>query len=233
MENQDRLGKQHLLGIGLSVALVLVPTLGQAQDLTIRWVDTYGLFKVGSEALGKKVQSAFEKVGVRITWKEDPMLTSTPDQREVVVHLRPSEPGEVGFSPYLMGVVFGSLNEARHIWIFFPTIVRAVDPTKRLSPVGRANRPSPSFETRELQRLRKLAWLQQERVARALSAVVVHEVVHAIAPSTGAHASEGVMSRKLLEFLLVSPEHPLDEESAEALRRELVRLAEPASGEPK
>ena len=82
----------------------------------------------------------------------------------------------------------------------------------------------PTFRTPELERLQKLAWLERERVARAMSSVVVHEVIHAVAPSTGEHASEGVMSRRLSELLLLEGELPLDERSAVAFRRELVSL---------
>ena len=216
-------------GIGLSVALALAsalaaPALSQAQDLTIRWVDSYGLFDVGSDALGSQVQSAFEQLAVRVQWRDDPTLASTPVEREFVIHLRPSEPGELGFPPHTMGVVFGVRHHATNIWVFFPTIVRAVVRKKQPPLVGGSTRRGPWFETPELQRLKKLAWLERERVVRAMSAVVVHEVIHAIAPSTGAHASEGGMSRKLSELLLLDGAHPLDERSATALRRELARL---------
>lgn len=194
-------------------------------DLTIRWVDSYGLFDVGSEKLLSYVRASFEGLGVRFQWKDDPTLASPPEEREFVVHLRPSEPGELGFALQTMGIVFGVREHATNIWLFFPTIVRAVDPRKQPRLVGGSTLRGPTFETPELERLRKLAWLERERVARAMAAVVVHEVIHAVAPSTGEHAPEGVMNRKLGEFLLLEGELPLDERSATAFRRELARLS--------
>ena len=219
----------HGRWIGLALLALALATPSRAQDrahdLTIRWVDSYGLFDVGSEALASYVRASFEGLGVRIQWKDDPTLSSAPEEREFIVHLRPSEPGELGFPSQTMGIVFGTGDNLANTWIFFPTIVRAVDPRKQPRQVGGATRRGPTFETPELERLRKLAWLERERVARAMAAVVVHEVIHAVAPSTGAHASEGVMVRKLGELVLLEGELPLDERSATAFRRELARLA--------
>ena len=149
----------HGRWIGLALLTLALATPSQAQnqahDLTIRWVDSYGLFDVGAEALEAQVRASFERLGARIQWKYDPTLASTPEEREFTVHLRPSEPGGLGFPEQTMGIVFGVGGHATNIWVFFPTIVRAVDPRKQPRKVVGSLRRGPAFETPELERLKK------------------------------------------------------------------------------
>ena len=213
-------GEARLHGRWIASVLLALAVPSQAQDrthdLTIRWVDSYGLFDVGSETLAAQVRASFERLGARLHWKDDPTLASTREGREFIVYLRPSEPGKLGFPEQTMGVVFGVEGHLNNIWIFFPTIVRAVDPSKKPRKVGGSIRRAPAFETPELERLKKLAWLERERVARAMSSVVVHEVIHAVAPETAEHAAEGLMSARLKEVSLLKLELPIDERAARA-----------------
>ncbi len=241
MENHTRLPKAQNTGsemtggirlharcIELVLLTLALTTPSQAQDrapdLTIRWVDSYGLFDVGSETLAAQVRASFERLGARLLWKDDPTLASTREGREFVVYLRPSEPGKLGFPVQTMGVVFGVDGHLNNIWIFFPTIVRAVDPRKQPRKVGGSTRRGPAFETPELERLKKLAWLERDRVARAMSSVVVHEVIHAVAPETAEHAAEGLMSAKLKEVSLLKLELPVDARAAQAFTGNLAAL---------
>ena len=214
------------IGLVLLTLALAAPSEAQdrAHDLTIRWVDSYGLFDVGSETLQAQVRASFERLGARIQWKDDPTLASTPEEREFTVHLRPSEPGGLGFPEQTMGIVFGAGGYATNIWVFFPTIVRAVDPRKQPQKVAGSTRRGPTFETSELERLKKLAWLERERVARAMSSVVVHEVIHAVVPETAEHAAEGLMSAKLKEVSLLDSELPVDERAAQAFTGNLAAL---------
>ncbi len=91
-----------------------------------------------------------------------------------------------------------------------------MDPRKQPRKVGGLPRRGPAFNTPELERLKKLAWLERERVVRAMSSVVVHEVIHAVAPETAAHAAEGLMAAKLKEVSLLDLELPVDERAAQA-----------------
>ena len=219
------------MGLVLVTLAIATPSRAQEQahDLTIRWVDSYGLYDVGSEALASQVRTSFEGLGVRIQWKDDPTLASAPEEREFIVHLRPSEPSELGFPPQTMGIVFGTGNKLANIWIFFPTIVRAVDPRKQPRKVGGSTRRGPTFKTPELERLQKLAWLERERVVRAMSSVVVHEVILAVVPVTVEHAAEGLMSAKLKEVSLLDSELPVDERAAQAFRATLQPYCPPPS----
>ena len=222
MTGEVCLRARFLVVIAFTLAFV-TPSRAEerARELTIRWVDSYALFDVGSDALAGRVQSAFDEIGASVEWKNDPSLASTPAPRELTVYLRPSEPTELGFPAQTMGVVFGVRGHATNIWIFFPTIVRAVDPRKQPRKAAGSIGRGPAFQTPELERLKNLAWLERERVARAMSSVVVHEVIHAVVPETAKHADEGVMSAKLKEVALLDGEIPVDQHAAEAFARNL------------
>jgi hypothetical protein len=75
----------------------------------------------------------------------------------------------------------------------------------------------------ELEYLSRIAWKDQQRVARAISKVITHEVIHAVAPAP-AHDLEGLMRAKLTAALLLDSDLPPDGESVARFRQELERL---------
>ena len=188
-----------------------VPASATAPSLIVVWHDPEGLFRTGSERLARQVKDIFEAIGVETAWKQgetNPSADSSAVQVRVV--LRPSEPSSWGLSKNVLGVCFIRTSPPNAAYIFFPAVARAL-----------GYRP---------QNLIKYGLTPRQRVAmaRALSRVVAHEVVHAIDPGLD-HAPNGLTADSLDGVWLgegtKSQIHP---RAAAVFKRELRKLSSPA-----
>ena len=104
-----------------------VPASATAPSLIVVWHDPEGLFRTGSERLGRQVKDIFEAIVVETAWKQgetNPSADSSAVQVRVV--LRPSEPSSWGLSKNVLGVCFIRTSPPNAAYIFFPAVARAL-----------------------------------------------------------------------------------------------------------
>ena len=175
--------------------------------LILTWQDPDELFSLGSQRVGQYVKAIFEDIGVSTAWKAG-VVVNTADPRTVVVQvlLRRSDATTWGLSPEVMGVAFSKTTPQDTVYVFFPSVVRTLgyDP-QVVMRYGASMRQSM-----------ELNW--------ALSRVVAHEVLHAVAPLLK-HASGQVMEGQLKRALLLMPNVRIHARRAETFRLELRKLA--------
>jgi hypothetical protein len=176
--------------------------MGAAEEpptLELVWLDAHGLVpdfrQVSAEA-----EPIFRDMGVRVHWEvgTDPR-PSGPGQVRIQIVLMPSEPSGWGISPNAMGVVlFPDRARQESVYLFYRPILRSAGLGRS---AGTLLKPP---ERRDL--------------ARAVARVMVHEVVHAVAPNLS-HADEGVMHDALLVGALLRRAITVDDRTkAEFLR---------------
>jgi len=163
----------------------------QARTLELVWLDAHGLFP-DFDRVRTQADPIFRELGVRVRWEvgSDPRPFSANEVRIQIV-LMPSEPSGWGISPSAMGVVL--LRERarqNNAYLFYLPILRSV---------GLGRKAGAMLSPRE-----------RRDVARAIARVLVHEVIHVIAPNLS-HADEGVMHDALLMGALSRSEIVIDE----------------------
>jgi hypothetical protein len=171
------------------------------RTLELVWLDSHGLFpdfdRVRSEA-----DPIFRDLGVAIRWEvgTDPR-PSTPDEPRIQVVLMPSEPSGWGISANAMGVVLLPDREQQDsVYLFYRPILRNV---------GLGRKAGGMLNPRE-----------RRDTARAIARVLVHEVVHAVAPNLS-HADKGVMHDALLIGALSNHEIEIDDRTKDEFLRGL------------
>jgi len=175
--------------------------------LILRWVDPGGLFSIGSKTLGSRVRAIFEGIGVQTTWREgDEMPLAESSAVRVRVFLLPTEPTACGLSSNAMGVVLSRTTPQDAVYIFFPSVARTL-----------------GYRPQELIRHGGLSVGHAMVLARALSRVVAHEVIHAVAPAL-AHGPKGLTKGKLDRHSLTATGSAIHPRSAEIFRSELRKL---------
>jgi hypothetical protein len=171
---------------------------GAFETIHLVWLDPHKLFS-DFERARDEADAVFRDLGVSVRWEvgTDPRR-STGGEVRVHAVLMPSEPSGWGIAPNAMGVVLlpdGSRPES--VFLFYPAILRSV---------GLANQTSSMPNPR-----------QRKDLARAIGRVLVHEVVHAIAPRLS-HADEGLMHEALLSASLLKRRIEIDERTRQAFR---------------
>jgi hypothetical protein len=174
----------------------------QARTLELVWLDAHGLFpdfdRVRSEA-----DPIFRDLRVAVRWEvgSDPRPFSADEVRIQIV-LMPSEPAGWGISPSAMGVVLLAERARQNTaYLFYPPILRNV---------GLGRKAGAMLNPRE-----------RRDVARAVARVLVHEVIHTIAPNLS-HADEGVMHDALLMGALSRSEIAIDDRTRNEFLRGLL-----------
>jgi len=148
--------------------------------LSLTWCDGNKLLPRGYETMTEEVKTIFQSIGVEVSWKRADGGAPKRDARNIMVVLMPNQPTGWGLPNHVMGVAVGKGKKERSVFIFYPSLLRAL---------GRKGRRDPSVrETREL--------------AIALGRVVAHEVVHAVAPSAP-HTDRGLMNGWLMRKSLL------------------------------
>jgi hypothetical protein len=188
-------------------ALVVVVLMGapllrgeERRTLDLVWLDPHGLFP-DVERVRSEAEPILRDLGVAVRWEvgTDPR-PSTGGEMRIHVVLMPSEPSGWGISGNAMGVVLlPNRDQQQSVYLFYGAILRNVGLRCGggiLSPRARRD------------------------AARAIARVLVHEVVHAVAPNLS-HADEGVMHDALLVGALLSQAIQVDDRTKEEFLRGL------------
>ena len=171
------------------------------RTLELVWLDSHGLFP-DFERVRSEADPIFRDLGVTVRWEvgTDPR-PSLKEEARIQVVLMPSEPSGWGLSANAMGVVLlPERNQQDSVYLFYGPILRNV---------GLARKAGAMLEPRA-----------RRDVGRAIARVLVHEVVHAIAPNLS-HADEGVMHDALLIGALLQREIEVDRRTKEEFLRGL------------
>jgi len=192
---------------------------GERRELELVWLDAHRLFP-DFERVRSEADPIFRDLGVEVRWEvgSDPRRSGA-GKRRIQILLMPSEPSGWGISPNAMGVVLlpasalrapAGLAEASRgppnrtqlesVYLFYRPILRNV---------GLGRRGGAVLNPRE-----------RRDVARAIARVLIHEVIHVIAPNLS-HADEGVMHDSLLFGALSTRDIEIDDRTIEELLRGL------------
>lgn len=191
--------RSALFMVVLMVAGIL--TGEERRSLDLVWLDSHRLFP-DFERVRAEADPIFRDLGVTVRWEvgSDPR-PSTAEEIRIQVVLMPSEPSGWGVSANAMGVVlFPDRSQQDSVFLFYPAILR------NAGLGGRAGAMLKPPERRDL--------------SRAIARVLVHEVVHAIAPNLS-HADEGVMHNALLVGALLRQDIEIDDRTKEKFLRGL------------
>lgn len=205
----------------LLVVMVMSAATSRGEDrrtLELVWLDHHRLFS-DFDRVRAEADAVFRELGVAVRWEvgTDPEPSSSAELR-IQILLMPSEPSSWRLSPAAMGVVLlpdRSRSQQSSVFIFFHPILRNLGLGR---DAGAMLRPS-----------------EKKDVARALGRVVVHEVIHAVAPKLS-HADEGLMHESLLVPALSNRKIDVDQRTRRAFLLGLERAgkasAAAASGSP-
>ncbi|HSF14062.1 MAG TPA: hypothetical protein VLK65_00755 [Vicinamibacteria bacterium] len=169
------------------------------ETIHLVWLDPHGLF-YDFERARDEADTIFRDLGVSVRWEvgTDPR-PSTGGEVRVQAVLMLSEPSGWGIAPTAMGVVLlPDRSRPESVFLFYPAILRSV---------GLAHRKGSMLSPSE-----------RKDLARAVGRVLVHEIVHAIAP-TLTHADEGLMHDALLSASLLKSRIEIDERTRRAFRK--------------
>ena len=188
-------------------ALILGPALAQATRtrppaIALVWFDPRQVLPWGGEETRREVTAILGSAGAEVRWR---IATETPETNEVVlteipVVLLPYYPDANPLRARVMGGVEPRHEPPRTVWVF----VLAVKETLGLGREG--------------------LWPSQPYLPLALSRVIAHEVLHAVAPANP-HSSGGLMAESLGRPFLVGPRQRFDAACVEAFRGGLAQLA--------
>ena len=154
------------------------------------------------DAVREEVNRILGEAGIEVLWTgEAPRAVSRAGRLEVTVIVSPSDPGGEGYAlkAAAMGVYLRS-DESSAVFVFYRRVLDVLGLSGRVERNGGLLTP---VERRDL--------------ARALGRVVVHELVHRVAPSVS-HSPEGVMQANLSRRSLTCRHLRLDEASRELLQ---------------
>jgi hypothetical protein len=173
--------------------------------------DRFGFADQFLAHMGAEIEAAFAEVGVEAEWSlsEDERADHAESAPEAV-----ASADAVSFRVLLAGVppeAWNVKNRAMGIAVPTESVRRQVIvfPTRVLSVMGVRRPPGGAG-----------AAFYKRPVARAFARVVVHELVHALAPGLS-HAETGLMRGTLDRMLLERSDLTLDQDSENALRSAL------------
>jgi hypothetical protein len=179
----------------------LVPTAGVSPVLQLVWLDPAGV-AIGTEVVVEpEVAKLLRGMGVRATWRRGKAQEfSQPGELRVIFLNRPAPPAH-GAS--VLGATPSSVQGAPFVWVYVPSVRAAAGVGPRTGP------------------LEGLA--STRRVGIALARVIVHELVHAVAPSVP--HGRGLMSPRLDSRMLTGASIAADPQLGVAVRSALAGLA--------
>lgn len=160
------------------------------------WSDGHGLVPYRADVRAE-VESILKDADIRIQWTDASAKPTLETPFPVVVVMTPSEPAGAGWhlSPSAMGVYL-SRAESSAVYVFYHRVARVL---------GVASERDDMMEPSD-----------RKRLAKALGRVVVHELVHRVAPDLP-HADSGVMRGDLSRSDLIRSRLTLDDGSRSAV----------------
>jgi hypothetical protein len=196
-----------------SPSLVAPPELApKPSELRLLWFDPKGLFPPAFDVASREVTRIFHGVGVDVRFER-----GTPGVHfgggstlDIPVILLGQDPMPSRASRRVMGLVPRPADGARVVWVFLSSVrwTLGQDPRSGLVTPKQAN-----------------------ELGLALSRVVAHEVVHAIAPEEP-HAASGLMHHSMDRSFLVGGRARIDGDCARSFVRHLGELLTPPVGMP-
>lgn len=182
--------------LGVSAALAANPV----DTIVASWSDAHGLVRY-QEEVRAEVETILEKAGVRVYWSDAVGEPAPGAALPVSIVVSPSAPEGEGWhlSPSTMGVYLATA-ESSAVFVFYHRVASVLE-----GPSARDGMMPPA---------------ERKRLAKALARIVVHELVHRVAPDLP-HADSGIMRRDLGRSLLLRSRLELDDGTRAAL---LVRL---------
>jgi hypothetical protein len=184
---------QAAIWLGLSMALPAEPV----PTIFATWSDGHHLVAL-REDVRTEIETILGEAGIRVRWSD---LGSADDAADgalpVVVVVSPSEPGGAGWhlSPSAMAVYLSTPTSSA-VYVFYHRVARVLGVASE-----RDGMLLPS---------------DRKRLAKALGRVVVHELVHRVAPHLP-HADSGVMRGDLGRSHLTRASLSLDHDSRSAV----------------
>lgn len=177
--------------LGLSMALSGA-SVEAGTTILASWSDGHGLVSYRDDVRAE-VESILEGAGIRVQWSDASAEPTAQSSLDVLVIVTPSEPAGEGWhlSPSAMGVYL-STAESSAVYVFYHRVARVL---------GVASERDGMMEPSD-----------RKRLAKALGRVVVHELVHRIAPNLP-HADSGVMQGDLGRSYLTRKHLSLDDGS--------------------
>jgi hypothetical protein len=198
MRKRMRMAASVALLALLSGAVEAAPTSGAT--LKVSWCDGHRLVP-DVDLVRQEVERILREAGVDVQWSDgSPRAAARAPRLEVTVIVSPSDPGGAGFElkPGAMGVYLRE-DRSSAVFVFYPRLVGVLGLSAAAAHNGGLLTPR-----------------ERKTVARALGRVVVHELVHRVAP-TVSHSSEGVMQARLNRSPLTWERLDLDEPSRRGL----------------
>ncbi len=187
-----------------SILLVSSPAFGNdavAPHVILTWNDPYELLPQGFDRVARDIESNLGDLGIRVSWDDENTSKRAGVRLQVV--LRATDPARWELPKHTMGVVIGNKVPRSSVFIFLPNVLR----TLGYGPKVKRIRPPKDVAL----------------IARGLTRVVAHEIVHAIVPEHG-HDTGGLLAPKLRRDSLTSRQLDLDPPTRALL---LSRLADP------
>ena len=172
------------------------PVSAPAADVRLVWVDVTGAAQPAFPEARREIVALLERVGLRATVRQGE-VRGISDASELTVVVLPGTPPGTHLHDRVMGATQRTPDGVRAMWVY----ASGVGATLGLDM--RAGRFWSLAERRQF--------------GTALGRVVVHEVVHALAPQRP-HHREGIMAERLGRAQLLRPRLDLDRHTARALR---------------
>jgi len=217
-------GRLAFFWVGILTALVIwrapavaseEATAETSRRLALLWCDPHLLFDSGWKRVGRELELTFQALHVEVSWTKGALEKHgrPVSERQIQVVLVQSESAEWGLSPHAMGAVLSRNGPQTEVYVFFNSVTRALG----YSP--------------EVLRARWLTAREKRDLARAMSRVIAHEVVHAVLPSRP-HDPEGLTRSRLDRSTLLDASVHINRSTAEELRSALTRPAAVVAGAP-
>lgn len=180
---------------GLSAALSS-GSVDPGATILASWSDGHGLVRYREEVRAE-IEAILEGTGTRLRWSDTAGEPGPEGVVPVVVVVTPSEPAGAGWhiSPSAMGVYLSN-EQSTTIFVFYHRVARVLGASSERDGIM-----NPS---------------EGKRLAKAVGRVVVHELVHRVAPDLP-HADSGVMRADLGRSDSTRGRLPLDDGSRFAL----------------
>jgi hypothetical protein len=180
-------------------ALPTMTSLGGGPRVVhVAWYDVERLSASNVELVSAQVSACFQEAGVTLLWRRGEIGVSTEEVAadEVPVLLLPGDDSPRGGARPVLGTTTTNRDGPRLVHVF----LQPIRTTLGLRSLGEALSP---MEARQL--------------AQSVARVIVHELLHALAPQQ-AHSTRGLMKHSLSRAELLSP---LDTGDAAVVRARL------------
>lgn len=195
-----------------SFVLVSSPAFGNdavAPHVILTWNDNYDLLPQGFDRVARDIETSFAEMGIAVSWGVENTPKSAGVRLQIV--LRATDPTRWGLPEHTMGVVIGNKVPRSSVFVFLPNVLR----TLGYGPKVKRVRPPKDVAL----------------IARGLTRVVAHEIVHAIVPEHG-HDGGGLLAPKLKRKALTWSHLDLDDATQELLLARLTDRTSPGDEIP-